>query len=195
MPRFNASTIEALEYDLTKYAGKVKGAKGEIPEPSEMQLEEFFAFMERESREARREMRREQELLDGLDETGEDFEDDEVEGIPDGNAESDSEELDREDPEELQAALDEAVKNRAKAIAATAKLCSGEPSEEVLDTLPMRPFRAFTVWLIRELSDPEGIGATGVSTQGADANGSSSGRSSASPSKKQRRSRGTRSAR
>lgn len=184
MPRFDAAHIESLDYDLTKYAGEMKGAKGTIPEPSEMQLEEFFAFMEKESREARREMRRE---LDGLDE---DFEDDE-----DEDAESDSGELDRDDPEELQDALDEAVKNRTKAIAAAAKLCSGEPPEEVLDTLPMRPFRAFTVWLIRELSDPEGIGATGGSTQGAEANGSSSAKSSASPPRKQRRSRGTKSAR
>jgi hypothetical protein len=168
MPSFNASDIEALKYDLTKYAGDMKGAKGEIPEPSEAQLEEFFAFMNREAVRARR----------GA-------------AIADDVDDPDDEELDRDDPEQVQEALDEAVKNREKTIAALAKLCSGQPSEKVLETLPMRPMLAFTVWLMKELSDPEGIGATGELTPSAATNGSSSARSSGSRSERRARSRGT----
>lgn len=127
MPFDAAEVIDPddLAFDFTAY----EGPKGQIPEPSREKLDAYWA-------EARR-------VADdvGLD----------VAAL-----------ADTETPEGRAALVkayanapeDALQKMKASQIAATAELCNGQPSEEVLRKLPFRIQEAFFAWLMGKFSDP-----------------------------------------
>lgn len=125
MAKFDAATaVEDLEYDFTKYGG---GA-GVIPEPSTGAVNQFFAQMRILLNEAK-----------GL--------------MP--NAEQ-NEEMSPEEMAETLEGMDDTMAKAAefqgRSAAAISALCSGEPSTEDLEKLPLRVSREFTKWLVRQIN-------------------------------------------
>lgn len=128
MSKFDAATaVEIMEYDFTKYGG----AAGEIPEPTTGQMNDFMVGMRRVLAEAR---------------------------TIQGN-EIDSENLKDKSAEELGEIMDAMEENmahaaefNAKIVALTSEFCSGSPSVEELEKLPMRVMRAFSKFLMNEIN-------------------------------------------
>jgi hypothetical protein len=137
MPGFNASTvIKPLDYTLRPYVDK----ESVVKEPSDVQLDAFEKAMVREQQRLRK-------LIPDL---------------PDGD-----------DLDEYQAVLEKAENARVSPEATKtwkiqagifAALCSGEPSEAEIMTLPRRVRLHFFKWLREELASPEAAAGDGEET-------------------------------
>lgn len=134
MAKFNAATaLDPVEFDFSKYNGPV----GEIPEPSQGQVEEFFdrignlrkfaSKIERDVKEAAEE--------------GEEALDEYIENLP-------------------QAELNKFKEEISLWIS---ELCSGFPSRADVDALPYRVFSAFLVFLLQEYGPKDVNGPTTAS--------------------------------
>jgi len=134
MAKFDAGTaVDPLEYDFTKY---VAGAAGTTPEPSQDQVKEFqHAQMET--------AKRVKELL-GLDL--------DVSDLEGAQATLTRVDMSKLDPQALDQ-MSEDLKTKL------AKLCSDEPSKEVLDAVPFRVLQAYMGWLSGQLN-PKAQGTT-----------------------------------
>jgi len=153
MAVFNAaSVLEALDYDFTDLAGppnNIAGlaeAKGTIPEPTERQVRQFLQSSAREMQRIQRQARK--AVADAEAKNGE--------GEP-AEAAADDAGLAVLADVDMRAA--DATRRRDAEI--LAKLCSGQPSAEILMLLPHRIYKAFSEWLLKEVLDPEAVTGAG----------------------------------
>lgn len=152
MATFNAASIlEPLDYDFTSLAGEpnniseLADARGTTPEPSSPQVQAFFQASAREVQRVQREARK---------------------ALADAEAAEASGEPVPEPTDAELAAQDKAEEKRAEAsrrrqAAMVSKLCSGNPSAEILMKLPHRMASAYGEWLVGEINDPEAVTGAG----------------------------------
>lgn len=156
MGTFNAGTVlESLDYDFTDMAGEpnlIEGlaqAKGTIKEPTRLQFQQFMRDSAREHQRLIAEAQKDAEADgdgSGSEEKG-DSPADELAAISAGMARAD---------------MRKAETARKNDAAMLSKLCSGNPSTEILLLLPHRVYIAFSQWLYKELSDPEAVTGGGA---------------------------------
>lgn len=162
MAVFNAGTIlESLDYDFTALAGSPNNicglaeAKGTIREPTSLQVQ---AFMQASAREMQR-LRREARAAVADSESAAD--DGTAAGNGTGEPAGDGDVTD----EQLAVLADADAKRgsaaRRREAAMYSKLCSGEPSADVLLLLPHRIMAEFGRWLVKEVMDPEAVTGAG----------------------------------
>jgi len=131
MPKFDASSISDVEYDLTG----IKGTDGEyiqdrgvVPEPSRQLVKETMKTISRAYNE---------NVATG--------EDEEIEDTPDAVAEAFQKLDDSEAFDKIADTLVEAIKN----------FCQGHPSPESIEKLPWPRFMAFFGYLMENMLSPE----------------------------------------
>jgi hypothetical protein len=130
------NAVEPLDYDFTKY---VSGAKGTIPEPSDLALTRFARHFK--------------QLMTAIVQ----------EGTKVVAAESDAQPSELTLEEALTAMSDPDLGDDKVAMVTTkmseivAELSQGQPSVEQMVQLPERIRGAFFAWLMRELFAPEGV--------------------------------------
>lgn len=154
MPKFGADTIDTMEYDFTKWVPGDPDAAGEIPEPTELQVQAYFSevgdialeeahfFAERlkAHNDGRRARYLEAHPLEDPQPTDDELPADPPELIQAFNR----------DHEDEMRKFREAM--RARTIAAIAELCSHKPSVTVLSALPFRQIDGFSGWLTGQFS-------------------------------------------
>lgn len=163
MAAFNAASIlESLDWDFTSLAEppngitELAGAKGTTPEPTSLQVQ---AFLQASAREMQR-LRRDARAAVAAEEAKE-------------AAAAEAREAGETPPEpppdatgaELAVLADADAKRgiatRKREAAMFSKLCSGNPSTEILLLLPHRVMEAWCGWLMKEVMDPEAVTGAG----------------------------------
>jgi hypothetical protein len=152
---FNAGTVlERLDYDFSALAGppnnirELAEAKGTIREPTSLQVQAYLQASAREMQRLRREARAAVADAETADAAGE-----AAEPGPDAT-----------DAQLAALASADAKKGdatRRREAAMFSKLCSGDPSTEILLLLPHRIMAAFVEWLMKEVMDPEAVTGAG----------------------------------
>lgn len=152
MAKYDPSTVESMDFDFTKWSSAPE-AKGEVPEPSQDQIVEFFegqqriAFQEAAFNEdlvERRKQAAEQRWVEqnlGKDFPGHD-------NLPPLTA---AEQLAMMDGDRAERDAFREQMRRAY-VGVIAAACQGLPSSEVLDALPYRQLQGFAGWLTGQFS-------------------------------------------
>lgn len=157
MAAFNAASIvEDLDYDFTAMAGhpnyikELAEAKGTIREPTALQVRNYWQASAKEMQRIRREAEKAVAAGNaGGDAPEPPGTEDEPDDEPDGlDLVADA------DPKAAQAI-------RGRDAANLSKLCSGDPSTEILLALPHRIYLKFAEWLMKEVTDPEAVTGAG----------------------------------
>lgn len=139
MPKFDAgSVVDPLDYDFTTVRGYPdRKAKGAIPEPTDEQIATFIGAM--------RDAMKEAGSIAG-----------EVSGEMDvANPTAFFNQLDLYDPDKFLGVF------RAMT-AAYSQLCSGQPSVEQIEALPLRVRVRFFAWIQQEVVSPEAGAGAGI---------------------------------
>jgi hypothetical protein len=149
---FNAASIlEPLGYDFSSLAGEpnnikeLAGATGVTPEPTSLQVQAFFQASAREMRRLQREARKALADAEAAGESGK--------PVP--------EPTDAELAAQARAEEKRAEASRRRQATMVSKLCSGNPSAEILMKLPHRVSQAYGEWLVGEINDPEAVTGAG----------------------------------
>ena len=128
-------------------------AKGTIREPTALQVRQYFQATAKEMQRMRREARKAVAGEKAADAAG-------PPGAGDGPDEPGGEVPDEVD-EVADADPKAADATRRRDAMRISKLCSGDPSTEILLALPMRVYLKFGEWLLGEITDPEAVTGAG----------------------------------